>query len=57
VDDIVSAVFSLSSSAPRLFAADLSTFEADLRRLLLQTSDGGRFSERTRELAVVVWRP
>jgi SAM-dependent methyltransferase len=57
VDDIVSAVFSLSSSAPHLFAADLPTFEADLRRLLMQTSDGGRFSERTREIAVVVWRP
>jgi SAM-dependent methyltransferase len=57
VDDIVSAVFSLSSSAPHLFAADLPTFEADLRRLLTQTSDGGRFSERTREIAVLVWRP
>lgn len=57
VDDIVSAVFSLSNSAPHLFAAELPTFEADLRRLLTQTSDGGRFSERTREIAVVVWRP
>jgi hypothetical protein len=57
VDDIVSAVFSLSNAAPHLFAAELPTFEADLRRLLTQTSDGGRFSERTREIAVVVWRP
>jgi len=57
VDDIISAVFSLSSSAPHLFAADLPTFEADLRRLLMQTSDTGRFSERTQEIAVVVWRP
>ncbi|MCO6010830.1 class I SAM-dependent methyltransferase [Actinoallomurus purpureus] len=57
VDDIVSAVFSLSSSTPHLFAAELPTFEADLRRLLTQTSDSGRFSERTREIAVVVWRP
>jgi SAM-dependent methyltransferase len=57
VDDIVSAVFSLSSSTPHLFAAELSMFEADLRRLLMRTSDGGRFSERTREIAVVVWRP
>lgn len=38
VDDIVSAVFSLSSSTPHLFAAELPTFEADLRRLLMQTS-------------------
>ncbi|GAA2104019.1 class I SAM-dependent methyltransferase [Actinomadura alba] len=57
VDDIVSVVFSLSSSTPHLFAADLPTFETDLRRLLMQTSDNGRFSERTREIAVVVWRP
>lgn len=57
VDDIVSAVFSLSSSTPHLFAAELSMFEADLRRLLMRASDGGRFSERTREIAVVVWRP
>ena len=57
VDDIVSAVFSLSGSAPHLFAAELPAFEADLRRLLTRTSDGGRFSERTKEIAVVVWRP
>lgn len=57
VDDIISAVFSLSSSAPHLFAAELPTFEADLKRLLQQTSGNGRFSERTREIAVVVWRP
>jgi hypothetical protein len=57
VDDIVSAVFSLSSSAPHLFAERLATFETDLRRLLTQTSQDGRFSERTREIAVVVWRP
>jgi SAM-dependent methyltransferase len=57
VDDIVSAVFSLSSSTPYLFAAELPTFEADLRRLLVRTSDNGRFSERTREIAVVIWRP
>lgn len=56
VDDIISAVFSLSSSAPHLFAGELPTFEADLNRLLLQTSGSGRFSERTREIAVVVWR-
>lgn len=57
VDDIVSAVFSLSGSTPHLFAAERSAFEADLRRLLIQTSDNGRFSERTRKIAVVVWHP
>jgi SAM-dependent methyltransferase len=57
VDDVVAAVFSLSSSAPHLFSADLPRFEADLRLLLVQASDGGRFSERTREIAVVIWYP
>jgi SAM-dependent methyltransferase len=57
VDDIVAAVFSLSGSAPHLFAADLPAFEADLRRLLTQASDRGRFAERTREIAVVIWQP
>lgn len=56
VDNIVSAVLSLSSSAPHLFADRLSTFEADLRRLLWETSPSGRFAERTREIAVVIWR-
>ena len=56
VDDIISAVFSLSSSAPHLFAAELPAFEADLHGLLMQASDNGRFSERTRQIAVVVWR-
>lgn len=57
VDEIVAAVFSLSSSTPNLFAADLPMFEADLRRLLMRTSDGGLFSERTQKVALVVWRP
>lgn len=56
-DEIVSAVFSLSGSTPRLFGARLPEFESDLRRLLTRASDGGRFSERTREIAVVIWRP
>ncbi len=57
IDEIVSAVFSLSNSAPHLFAEQLPTFEADLRRLLSQASPSGRFTERRREIAVVVWRP
>lgn len=57
VDEVVSAVFSLSSSAPHLFADALPAFEADLRRLLSEASPDGRFAERRREIAVVVWRP
>ena len=55
-DDVVSAVFSLSSSAPHLFAGRLPDFEADLRRLLGDASPDGRFSELTREIGVVIWR-
>jgi SAM-dependent methyltransferase len=57
IDEIVSAVFSLSGSAPHLFADQLRTFEADLRRLLSDASPSGRFAERRREIAVVVWHP
>jgi len=57
LDELVAAVFSLSSSAPHLFAGRLPTFEADLRQLLREVSPSGRFAERTREIAVVVWRP
>jgi SAM-dependent methyltransferase len=57
VDEVVSAVFSLSGSAPHLFGSRLGDFEDDLRRLLLATSPSGWFSERTREIALVIWRP
>lgn len=57
IDEIVSAVFSLSSSAPHLFADQRSSFEADLHRLLSEASPNGCFAERRREIAVVVWRP
>lgn len=57
VDEVVAAVFSLSSSTPRLFADRLPHFEADLRRLLLAAAADGRFSERTGEIALDIWRP
>jgi SAM-dependent methyltransferase len=56
-DEIVSSVLSLSSSAPHLFADQREDFEADLGRLLSETSPSGLFSERTREVALVIWRP
>jgi SAM-dependent methyltransferase len=55
-DEVVSAVFSLSSSAPHLFGDRLGAFERDLRRLLGDTSPGGLFAERLREIALVIWR-
>ena len=57
IDEIVAAVFSLSNSAPHLFGDGLPAFEADVRRLLGTTSPTGLFSERTREIALVIWRP
>jgi SAM-dependent methyltransferase len=56
VDDIVAAVFSLSSSTPHLFGPDRSSFEADLRELLTEASDHGHFSEQRREIEAVIWR-
>jgi len=34
----------------------VAEFEGDLRRLLRETAPDGRFSERTREIAVSIWR-
>ncbi len=56
VDDLVASVFSLSSSTPHLFGPDLAAFEADLRDLLTNSADNGRFSERRREIEAVIWR-
>ncbi|MER7280082.1 class I SAM-dependent methyltransferase [Dactylosporangium sp. NPDC000244] len=56
-DELVSAVFSLSSSAPPLFGDRLGAFEADLRRLLAETSPQGRFAERMGPPDLIVWRP
>jgi len=56
-DEVVASVFSLSSAAPHLFGDRLAEFERELRDMLRQASPGGRFSERTREVALVIWRP
>jgi 2-polyprenyl-3-methyl-5-hydroxy-6-metoxy-1,4-benzoquinol methylase len=54
-DQIVAAVFSLSSSTPHLFGDRLAAFEADLRRLLNETGD--RFPQRVRPAGISIWRP
>ncbi len=56
-DQIVAAIFSLSSSTPYLFGERRDAFEADLRRLLNEASPAGLFSEQMREIAADVWRP
>ncbi|RSM60143.1 SAM-dependent methyltransferase [Kibdelosporangium aridum] len=56
-DEVVAAVFSLSSAAPHLFGDELAKFEAELRQLLHDTSPSGTFSEQTREIGIDIWRP
>jgi hypothetical protein len=55
-DQVVSAVFSLSGSAPHLFGDRVADFERDLRRLLAETSPAGTFAERLRDVELVIWR-
>jgi SAM-dependent methyltransferase len=56
-EQVVSAVFSLSSSAPHLFGPRLARFDDDLRRLLRAASPDGTFAERPRDVEIVIWRP
>jgi SAM-dependent methyltransferase len=55
-EEIVAATFSLSGSTPHLLGADLERFEADLRTLLQEAAPDGTFSERTRCIALDIWR-
>ena len=56
-DDVVAATFSLSGSTPDLFGTQVARFEADLRALLHDAAPDDTFSERTRPIALEVWRP
>jgi SAM-dependent methyltransferase len=56
LDEMVSAVFSLSGSTPHLFGEQVGRFESDLRALLTKTSPDGVFAERMREIELVIWR-
>jgi len=47
----------MSSTAPHLFGARLPEFEADLRRVLADTSPAGWFSDRLPDNRLTVWRP
>lgn len=55
-DEVVASVLSLSGSAPHLFGDRLPAFVDDLRKLLQAASPSGEFSERLREIGVVIWR-
>jgi hypothetical protein len=56
-DQVVAAVYSVSSSAPHLFEDRLAAFESDLRRLLAETSPAGSFSQQTGDTELRIWRP
>ena len=56
-DELIAAVFSLSSSTPYLFGDRRAAFESEARRLLHRVSPIGMFSEQMREIAADVWRP
>ncbi len=56
-DEVVAAVFSLSSSAPHLFAGRQAEFEAEVRGVLAEASPAGLFAERARDVALAIWRP
>lgn len=56
-DQVVAAVYSVSSSAPHLFEDKLGAFESDLRQLLGETSAAGAFSQKTGDTELRIWRP
>lgn len=56
VDEVVSAVLSLSYAAPHLFGDRLQAFESDLRALLDAASFEGQFNEKTGDIRVSIWR-
>jgi SAM-dependent methyltransferase len=56
-DDLVSWVFSASSTAPHLFGNELGEFEADLRALLEQASPSGHFSVPLSDTTIRIRRP
>jgi hypothetical protein len=56
-DQIMAAIFSLSSSTPHLFGERREAFEVDLRRLLNDVNPTRIFSEQMRDIAADIWRP
>jgi hypothetical protein len=56
-DDLVAWVYSRSDSTPHLLGERRAAFEADLRRLLRETSPTERFAERRPDTEIRIWRP
>jgi SAM-dependent methyltransferase len=55
-EEVAASVYSLSSSAPHLFGDRLGAFDEELRKLLADASDDGRFSEQMRSISLSLWR-
>ena len=55
-EELIAAVYSLSSSTPHLFGDGRAAFESEARRLLDRASPAGMFSEQMRAVAVDLWR-
>jgi hypothetical protein len=56
-DQVIAALYSVSSSAPHLFGEQLAAFEEDVRRRLEDASASGLFSVQTGDTGVSIWRP
>jgi SAM-dependent methyltransferase len=57
LDEVIAAVYSLSSATPYLFGDRQAGFDAEARLLLRRTSPTGMFSQQMREIAADIWRP
>ena len=55
-EQVAASVYSLSSSAPHLFGDRFEAFGAELRQLLANASENGRFSEQMRSVTLSIWR-
>jgi SAM-dependent methyltransferase len=56
VDDVIAEVFSTSSAAPHLFGDQVQDFERELRVLLEDCGDDGRFSAWQGDVDIVFYR-
>ena len=55
-DEVVSSIYSLSSSAPHLFGDRFARVDAELRAVLGAASPAGVFAERTAPIELDFWR-
>ena len=55
-EGVIAWVYSMSGSAPHLFAESRAEFEAELRHLLHDAAPGGQFADQPSDTEVVIWR-